>query len=144
MENNLPQEQYAVAGLRRKRDQIVSEIADAEAKLQLLTMSLGHVEATLRLLAPDILLEALPKRPMKPRAKKGENSRPILAALHHATKPMPTKELARALLQAHGKPALRVHREAYEAARNVLRDLRKRGAVRMVGKAEWELVRDDA
>ena len=141
-------EQYAIAGLRRKRDAIVTEIGDPEVKLQLLTMNLGHVEATLRMLQPDILLEALPTTPILKRAKRGENSRPVLAALHAANgRPVSTKECARAILHAHGKPALRVHKEAYEAARASLRDLRRRRQERALGPGDgsgqtWKLVRD--
>ena len=138
-------EQYAVAGLRRKRDALILEIAEAETKVQLIMMNLGHEDAALRLLQPDILLEALPAKPMKKRAPRGFNARPVMAALHQASGPLSTRDVARALLQAHGKPALRVHREAYEAARNVLRDLKKRGAVRALGNETdrtWELVRD--
>jgi hypothetical protein len=60
---------------------------------------------------------------------------------------MSTKALARALLLAHGKPALRIHREAYDAARTVMRQLRSQGKARKVsapGEEEmWDLVREE-
>ncbi len=120
----------------------------AEAQVQILRINLSHIDSALRIMSPDILIEALPTRPMAKRAKRGENTRLVLAALHAAQgKAMSTKDLARAILLSKGKPALRIGREAYEAARAALRDLRKRGVVAPAGpNAEhgqtWVLARD--
>jgi hypothetical protein len=136
---------YAIAGLRKKRDAILTEISDAEAKVQALILQVGHIDAVLRMLQPDILLEVMPKKLRHRRAKRGDHTRPVLDALREAKAPMTVRQCAQAILVAHGKPAQRVHMEAYEAARGVLRVLRKRGVVRphgMDGAAQtWEMAR---
>jgi len=134
---------YAVAGLRRKREEITREITDAEARVQVLFLQLAHIDSALRILQPDILLEAMPKRARRKRAKRGDVTRPILDALRHAEGPLTVRECGRAILVAQGKPAVRVHAETYEAARLALRTLKRKGAVRTVGKdgdsSLWEL-----
>lgn len=139
-------ERYAIAGLKRRRTALLGEIAETEAKAQTLIIALGHIDATLTLLQPEILLEALPQHPNPPRVKRGENTRPILSCLHQAGRPMSTQALARALLIARGKPAIRVGREAKEAARQVMRQMVRAGTARKVNERgdeeTWDLVRD--
>lgn len=111
-----------------------------------LTAKLVHLDATLTMLEPDIVLEGLPEKPRQ-RVKRGANTRPVLVALHQAQKPMHVKDLARALLIAQGKPGLRVTHDAMEATRQALRWLKRRGQVRACGldgaAQTWELVAGD-
>jgi hypothetical protein len=141
-------EESGTASLIRKRFQIVSQIGEREIELQNLVLQLGHIDAALRILKPEIALTALPEKPAiirNPR-RRGEVSRPILATLHAATGPLTVKDIARAVLLARGKPALRIREDDRKGVRRILCYLQKQGAVRavgMVGPAQtWELVRD--
>ena len=141
-------EDFGVTSLCRKREQIIGQIGEHEIALQSLMIQLGHVDATLRILRPEIALTALPERKeARPvRHKRGENSRPVLHALHTAPGPLTVKDIARAMLIAQGKPAQRISSDAREIVRSVLRDLKRRGTARAVGSEgpaqTWELVRD--
>ncbi|HCK83509.1 MAG TPA: hypothetical protein DHW63_03020 [Hyphomonadaceae bacterium] len=140
-------EEYGVTTLCRKRAEIVSEIGEKEIALQNLVLQLGHLDAALRIMRPEIALPALPDRHLIRRStKRGDVSRPVIQALHEARGPLTVKELARAMLIAHGKPAQRVSEEAKESVRSLLRQLRKRGDVRPMGldgpSQTWELVRE--
>ncbi|MDZ4775620.1 MAG: hypothetical protein SGJ23_02420 [Alphaproteobacteria bacterium] len=135
----------AIEELKLKRGSLLLQIADAELKVHALMLDLSHVEATLRLLKPGIALNA-PVKPPQKRAARGEVSRPILSALRVAQGPVTTRELARAILQAKGQPAVRISTRAYDQARYALKELRSRGVVVSVGKEgqlqTWALVPD--
>lgn len=141
-------EDYGVASLKRKREEIVSEISETEVKLQALILQLAHMDAALRIIRPEIALPKLPPRPTVNRVttRRGEISRPILAALHQAEGPLTVKELARAMLIARGRPAIRISEDACETVRAVLRPMIKRGEVKaagMEGKSQtWRLARE--
>lgn len=82
--------------------------------------SVGHVDATLRLLDPSVDIDAIPtKRPRK-RIKlfrQGELGRMILKALREAETPISTQDITSAILAAGGHgPSAQVGRHA-EGAR---------------------------
>ena len=53
---------YALDALKRKRAEMTGEIALCHARLQQLSTDLEHLDATLRLFAPDFVQESvLPK-----------------------------------------------------------------------------------
>jgi hypothetical protein len=141
-------EENGVASLQRVRASLVSQIGEKEAELQILVQQLAHLDATLNLMRPGIELEELPERPaiLGPRVKRGEHTRPVLTALHQAKGPMTIREIARAVLLAQGKPALRISGDACNNVRGALRKLKPKGAVRVVGTdgqtQTWELVRE--
>ncbi len=141
-------EDFGVTSLCRKREEIMAQIGEAELTLNSLIIQLGHLDATLRMLRPEIALAALPERlePRPLRHKRGEHSRPILHALHVAQGPLTVKEIARAMLIAQGKPAQRISSTAREIVRSALRGLKAKRVVRPVGSdgpaQTWELVRD--
>jgi hypothetical protein len=78
---------YALAALKSKRASLASDIVETERKLRHLRDSLVHVDATLRLLDPEIDPDEIPtKRPTR-RVKlfrQGELGRLILEAFRVA------------------------------------------------------------
>lgn len=127
----------------------MAQIGEKEIEVQSLVIQLGHIDAALKIMRPEIALTALPERlePRPMRHKRGENSRPILHVLHSAKEPLTVKQIARGMLIAQGKPAQRISETAREITRQVLRDLKRKRVARQVGSdgpaAMWELVRDD-
>jgi hypothetical protein len=107
-------DRYALTALRNKRAAMASEIKMHEQSLRHLRESLVHVDATLRLLDPDVDVEKIPnKRPPK-RVKlfrQGELGRMILDALRQAKGESGTvAEITSFLLAAGG------HRESARRA----------------------------
>ena len=135
----------AIDELRKRRSALHAEIAETEVSLQGLLMSLTHIEATLRLLEPEITLKPPPKAKQK-RAARGSVSRPVLSALRIAKGPVTTRDLAKAVLLSKGLPAVRVSTRALDQARYALKDLRARGIVVAVGNEgpvqTWALAPD--
>ncbi len=135
----------AIEELRSQRASLLLQVASAELKVHTLMMDLTHVEAALRILKPGITFPDA-SRPKQERAGRGEVSRPILAALRIAQGPVTTRDLAKAILQAKGLPAVRISTRALEQARYALKELRARGVVVAAGKEgpmqTWALVPD--
>jgi hypothetical protein len=96
---------YALSALRDKRAVLASEIVQLERQLRHRKESLGHVDATLRLLDPSVDIDAIPtKRPRK-RIKlfrQGELGRLILSTMRNADAPISTQEITSAILAAGG------------------------------------------
>lgn len=140
---------YALEALKRKRAEITGEIARCHASLAKLSDDLEHLDATLRLFAPDFVAESiLPKvfTPPKSWSKRGEMSRAVLSILRVAKGPVTAREIAaqivaqRGLESDHGILNVMTRRVA-----GVLRDKRERGAVRSIEETglwlQWEIVR---
>lgn len=140
---------YALDALKRKRAEMTGEIALCHARLSKLSDDLEHLDATLRLFAPDFVAESiLPKvfTPPKSWSKRGEMSRAVLSILRVAKGPQSTREIAaqivaqRGLDSDHGILAIMCRRVGH-----VLRDKRERGLVRSLEETglwlQWEIVR---
>ena len=75
---------YALSALRKKRAELASEIVHLERQLRHRKDSLGHVDATLRLLDPSIDTKEIPNKRYPKRVKlfrQGELGRMILGVL---------------------------------------------------------------
>jgi hypothetical protein len=140
---------YALEALKRKRADMTGEIARCHARLQQLSTDLEHVDATIRLFAPDFVQESvLPKVFMPPASwsKRGEMSRAVLSILRIAKGPLSTREIAAMIVQQrgleHDKGILDV---MTRRVGHVLRDKRDKGLVRSVEETglwlQWEVVR---
>jgi hypothetical protein len=79
---------FLINALIRKRSEILASITDLERQANQLCADLAHVDATLRMLDPDLEIEALPVRGPRPKRSKyfahGEISRRCLEALRDA------------------------------------------------------------
>lgn len=139
----------AVEALKRKRAEMTGEIARCHARLQELSDSLEHLDATLRLFAPDFVAESvLPKVFMPPKSwsKRGEMSRAVLSILRVAKGPLATREIAQMVIAQRGlgnEPG--ILNIMIRRVGGVLHDKRAKGIVRSIEETgpwlQWEIVR---
>lgn len=99
---------YMVEGLAKKRGQVAGEIERTHQLLGKLVTDLEHIDATLRIIAPDLELEAI--RPAVFKApedwsQRGEMSRIILSILRTARNPLTSREIAAQLVLERGMAA---------------------------------------
>lgn len=140
---------YATEALKRKRAEMTGEIARCHARLQQLSDDLEHLDATLRLFAPDFVAESiLPKvfTPPKSWSKRGEMSRAVLSILRVAKGPLSTREIAAMVVAQRGldnEPG--ILNIMCRRVGHVLRDKREAGLVRSIEETglwlQWEIVR---
>ncbi|EQB06239.1 hypothetical protein [Sphingobium baderi] len=140
---------YALDALKRKRAEMTGEIALCHARLQQLSTDLEHLDATLRLFAPDFVQESvLPKVfvPPKSWSKRGEMSRAVLSILRVAKGPLSTREIAAMIVDQRGlENDAGILNIMTRRVGHVLRDKRQAGLVRSVEETglwlQWEIVR---
>ncbi|MGY4395828.1 hypothetical protein ACVWZA_000989 [Sphingomonas sp. UYAg733] len=141
---------YMVTDLVAKRAALAGEIERAQETLAKLVQDLGHIDATLRIIAPDLAVETIKPKAFRPPAdwsKRGQMTRMVLDILRTARQPMTTREIAERMVVERGIAATpdtlnsMGRRVAY-----ALREQRKRGvATSTEGEAGfwqlWTLVR---
>ncbi|WP_223177752.1 hypothetical protein [Sphingobium sp. KCTC 72723] len=128
---------------------MTGEIALCHARLQQLSTDLEHLDATLRLFAPDFVQESvLPKifAPPKSWSKRGEMSRAVLSILRVAKGPLSTRELASMIVDQRGlQNDAGILNIMTRRVGHVLRDKRQAGLVRSVEETGlwllWEIAR---
>lgn len=141
---------YMVTGLVKKRADLAGEMERAHAHLASLAKDLEHIDATLRIIAPDMAVEAIKSKVFRPPAdwsKRGEMTRMVLSILRIARQPMTTREIAERMVVERGLAADTATLNSM--ARRVacaLRTQREKGVARsQEGEAGfwqlWELVR---
>ena len=92
---------YLVAGLVRKRAELAGEVERTHARLRSLVDDLDKLDGTLRMLAPEMVIEAIrPKafRPPKDWANRGQMTRVVLSILRMAAEPLTTRDIALQML----------------------------------------------
>ena len=98
-------ELHVVAALKDKRAELAGIIADLEKRMNGHRADLVHLDATLRMFAPDTeVAEIKPKAVRRRNAwfGKGECARLVYAILRTAARPMTSREIAEALMAARG------------------------------------------
>jgi hypothetical protein len=98
-------EPHVVGALRDKRAEISGMIADLEKELSRRRADLAHLDATLRLFAPDLAPQSIkPRRRTGRNAwfRKGERSRLVFTLLRTADRPLATREITNRLAAAKG------------------------------------------
>lgn len=105
---------YALAALKDKRASIAGEIAHMKTQIARRQKQLEHVDETIRIFDPELDADALPLK--RPRShvnlfRQGELGRLIVDALRRAGRPLTTREIVTALMEAQGhdesaRPAL--------------------------------------
>ncbi len=141
---------YALEQLKRKRAEMTGEIARCHARLQQLSADLEHLDATIRLFAPDFVQESvLPKVfvPPKSWSKRGEMSSAVLSILRVTKGPLTTREIAAMIVQQRGLESDQgILNVMVRRVGHVLRDKRAAGLVRAIEETglwlQWEIVRD--
>jgi len=147
-DTNLPRsrgDRYALAALKNKRAAIASEIVQLERQLRHRKDMLVHVDATLRLLDPNIEVEAIPNKRPPQRIKlfrQGELGRMIIDAIRRAGGEASLHDIVTALLKAggHGEDA---RRTVAPRVRGNLAYLTRQGKVGKFGghrTALWKII----
>jgi hypothetical protein len=136
---------YMVTGLIKKRAELAFDIERTHERLRKLVNDLEHVDGTLRIVAPDMELEAIrPKafRPPDDWAKRGQMARLVLSILRTAKEPLTTREIAAQMLleramDAEDQRMLRVMTKRVGVA---LREQRDKGrAASVEGPGQFQL-----
>lgn len=135
--------------LKRKRAETTGEIARCHARLQQLSADLEHIDATIRLFAPDFVAESILPKVFTPPAswsKRGEMSRAVLSILRVAKGPLSTREIAAMIVQQRGLDSdPGILNIMTRRVGHVLRDKRQTGLVRSIEETglwlQWEIVR---
>ena len=135
---------HVVSGLKAKHAEISGQIEATQRALRDLVIDLDHIEASLRILDPDIDLRGIRPRPamMAYGAFRGALMRLILDALRDAKKPITTKDIARHVMIGRGlNPGdERVQRIMIRRVGGCLVKMRKKGFARSrPGSDAWLL-----
>ena len=96
---------YMVTGLVKKRAEVAGEIASIHDRLNSLVKDLEHIDATLRIVAPDTEVESIRPAMFRPPAdwsKRGQMSRIMLSILRQAKEPLTSREIAAQLILERG------------------------------------------
>lgn len=136
---------YALAALKRKRATFAGEIVDYKKKIKWREEQLKHIDATIRVFEPEFDVETIPaSRPQK-RVKlfrQGELGRMLLDALRKADRPLSSREIADAVMQAMGHTEKSLPALAQRVRSNLSYHEKQTGRVVKVGKgvnAKWKL-----
>ncbi|HEY0833646.1 MAG TPA: hypothetical protein VGE72_07015 [Azospirillum sp.] len=93
---------FIISGLTAKRAELSGIIADLEKRAAQRRADLVHLDATLRLFAPDVVPEDIAPKAVRKRNdwfKPGELSRMVLDILRVAPAPMTVKEIAAEIMR---------------------------------------------
>ncbi len=96
---------YMVEGLAKKRAEVAGELERAQELLGKLAKDLEHIDATLRIIAPDLAIETIKPKAFRPPAdwsKRGQMTRMVLDILRTARQPMTTREIAERMVVERG------------------------------------------
>lgn len=99
---------YVISGLTSKRAEVSGIIADLEKRIAQHRADLVHIDAVLRLYAPEVEPESIAPKAVRKRNdwfKPGELSRMVLDILRIAPAPMTGKEIAVQVMQRRGLDA---------------------------------------
>jgi len=93
-----------LVGLRDKRSELIGLVGRLEQQLADHRISLTHLDATMRLFDPDLLLPdtGLQQRERVSWFQPGECLRTIYDVLREAPQPLPTRDIARRVIAAKG------------------------------------------
>lgn len=96
---------YLITGLTAKRAEVSGIIADLEKRIAQHRADLVHIDAVLRLYAPEVVPESIAPKAVRKRNdwfKPGELSRMVLDILRIAPAPMTGREIAAEVMQRRG------------------------------------------
>ena len=105
-------ETHVVSALMAKRSEVAGTIADLKRKAAQQRADLVHVDAVLRLYVPELQPDSIPSRAIRRRNgwfKPGELVRIVLDILRVAPAPMPTREIAAAVMVQRGLDPADMH-----------------------------------
>lgn len=129
----MAENEYVVSALVRKRAELAGRIDAAEDGIAALYRDIDHIDATLRMFAPDVDLDAIkPRRPRREKAyfKHGQLTRLVLSAIReHA--PLANDGVTRHVMQVLGMDCddVALFSDIARRVSYALRDQRKLGRV---------------
>lgn len=141
---------YMVTGLVKRRAELAGKIAATHAELGKMVTDLETLDATLRLVAPDVEVEAIRPRSFRPPAdwsNRGQMARLVLSILRQAREPLTTREIAAQMLLERAMAAddvklLRVMTKRVAAALRMQRDHGNAASTEGPGQYQlWEVRR---
>ena len=140
---------YMLTGLVKKRAEMAGTLANMHETVAGLVRDLEHLDATIKLIAPDYEPEGIaPKmfRPPDDWSKRGQMSRMILSILRVAKEPMTTREIAMKMILERGLATDgAMLKTMSKRVGGSLRDLREKGRAASDGQGgmyqTWKLVR---
>jgi hypothetical protein len=126
---------YMVTGLVAKQAELAGDIERTHQRLRKLVRQLEHIDGTLRIVAPDMEVEAIrPKafRPPDDWSKRGQMSRLVLSILLQAREPLTSREIAAQMLLERAMDAedVKMLRTMTKRVSTALRDQREKGRVK--------------
>ncbi|HEX4158724.1 MAG TPA: hypothetical protein VHY79_09625 [Rhizomicrobium sp.] len=97
---------HAVTALRKRREEIVGQVHDAEKRVTKLRSALANLDAAIAILTPEHPDFVAPRRAYRRGVyfTRGELSRLVREALRDAGKPLAAGEIAAAVIAAKGFP----------------------------------------
>ncbi len=140
---------YVLQGLTKRRAELAGELEGCHQRVAQLVRDLEHLDATIRLIAPDAEPEAIAPRFRPPAdwSHRGQMSRMVLAILRSAKQPLTSREIASQMVLQRGL-ALddKLLRTMTKRVSTALRDRREQGLVRSEQGpglfALWQVMRD--
>ena len=95
---------HTIHGLMRKRREKSNEIEVTQGALRQMIIDLDHLDATIRMFAPDIDLSEVKPNPLPPKhqAFKGQVGHIVFTALRKSKEPMNVKQLAMIVMSQRG------------------------------------------
>ena len=131
--------ELCVAALVRKRAELAGEIDAGEVRLRELRAGLAHVDATIRLFAPEYPIAGIAARKPRPERPvlfgKGELGRTVLDILRTAEEPLTVVQIAAEVMTRLGLAEDRGAREFLES--RVDKALRRQAAQKLVEKVTY-------
>ena len=141
---------YMVTGLVKRRAALAGDMKRAQEALSQMARDLEALDAAIKLVAPDMEIEAIAPKFVKPPedwSRRGEMSRQVLSILRTSPKPLTAREIASRMIVDRGLAATpKLLNLMTRRVSTCLRDRREQGLVRnpdtRVGLwMEWEVVR---
>lgn len=141
---------YMVEGLMKKRAELHGELKRTQEDMARMARELETLDATLKIVAPDLDIPAIAPKMVKPPADwshRGEMGRLCLDILRQAGKPLTSREIAAELIVRRGLTATpQLLNLMVKRVGGCLRDRRDQGLVENAPTRggitlEWQLVR---
>ena len=140
---------YVLTGLVKRRTEIAGDLARLHDQVGQAVRDLEHLDATIRIIAPDYEPETIaPKmfRPPDDWSKRGQMSRMILSILRNAKEPITAREMAAKMILERGLAMdQKLLKLMTKRVRCALRDQRAKGVAMSDGAGGmyqlWTMVR---
>lgn len=128
-------ESYAVSGLAAKRSELTGQIAHYQALIKRLTTDVMHLDAAIKILAPEFDLRTVRAKEYRKRSSifsHGDALVQVLDVMRQAEEPITSIQIAQALLVKHGGDE-QDYNCAAKHVNNALHRLRKKNLVELCG-----------